>query len=70
MHDWSMDTDDGNLPITPRTGVDQTIVAVIVVSRYQPAELILYPEDATGFDRLTTWITATEESFVSLEDMR
>jgi len=44
--------------------------AEIIVSQNRPAECTVFPPDATDFERLTTWITAKEGSFISLEDMR
>jgi hypothetical protein len=44
--------------------------AEIIVSQNRSAECTVFPPDATDFERLTTWITAKEGSFTSLEDMR
>jgi hypothetical protein len=35
-----------------------------------PVECTLYPEGLTGYERMSTWITAREGSFVSLDDWR
>lgn len=44
--------------------------ADIVVSDDGPAECTIYPEDVSGFEVRTTWISAKEGSFVSLDDAR
>ncbi|MFC6987754.1 transcriptional regulator [Haloplanus sp. GCM10025708] len=46
------------------------LAAEIIVSQNSPAQCTIFPPDATCFERLTTWITAKEGSFISLEDMR
>ena len=46
------------------------VTAEIVVARDQPAQCIIFEQTATGIAQLTTWVTATEGSFVSLEEMQ
>ncbi|MFW5959401.1 MAG: DUF7511 domain-containing protein [Natronomonas sp.] len=43
------------------------VAAEIIVSQNCPAECAVSPLDTTDFERLTTWITAKEGSFVSLK---
>ncbi|SEO69728.1 hypothetical protein SAMN05216388_101728 [Halorientalis persicus] len=63
--------DEASLPIPADDASDAVpIAAEIVVSRDQPAECTLYPADASGIELMTSWITAHEGSFVSLERMR
>ena len=35
-----------------------------------PDESTIYPPDATGMDRMTTWITASDDAVVDLLDAR
>jgi hypothetical protein len=46
------------------------LAAEVVVSQDRPAECTLFPPEADDFERMTTWITAREGSFVSLDDVR
>lgn len=63
--------DEAPLPIPADDAADAVpIAAEIVVSRGQPAECTLYPADADGMELMTSWVTAREGSFVSLERMR
>ncbi|RXK46612.1 DUF7511 domain-containing protein [Halorientalis pallida] len=63
--------DDAPLP-TPADDAEPSvpIAAEIVVSRGQPAECTLYPADASGIELMSTWVTAREGSFVSLDTVR
>ena len=47
-----------------------TFGAEIVVSQNAPAECTIYPTDIPTEERITTWISAAEGSFVSLADRR
>lgn len=71
MNERATDDDDDQLPIraTPED-LTRMLAAEIIVSQNSPAECTVFPPDATDFERLTTWITAKEGSFISLEDMR
>lgn len=63
--------DAAPLPIPADDAADAvSLAAEIVVSRDHPAECTLYPADASGMELMTSWITAREGSFVSLERMR
>lgn len=71
MDDTDTDEPNGGVPIRSPDGTPQPdLSAEIVVSATQPAELIVFPADATGPERATRWIVATEGSFVNLEDVR
>lgn len=64
-------TDDDVGRLAPTAAADpHRLVAEFVVSRRRPTLLTMYPPDATGFDRMTSWITASEGSFVSLTESR
>ena len=71
MNERATDDEDDQLPIkaTPED-LPLMLAAEIIVSQNRPAECTVFPPDATDFERLTTWITAKEGSFISLEDMR
>lgn len=71
MNERETDDEDDHLRLkaTPED-LTPMLAAEIVVSQNRPAECTIFPPDATDFDRLTTWITAKEGSFISLEDMR
>lgn len=75
----------GSVPVTDTQTEDDTeprpvqlepappgnlLEAEIVVSRDDPAECTVVPRDATVRERLTRWIRAEGEGFVSLETMR
>lgn len=49
---------------------EQVLVAKIVVSATDPAECTIFPRDVAEGDRLTTWLSAREGSFVALAEMR
>ncbi|WP_311170678.1 DUF7511 domain-containing protein [Halobellus ordinarius] len=71
------DTDgpgDVDIPrIGPASEVDlpeQTCLARIEEYDDAPDECTIYPADATPAELTTTWISATEESYVALDAMR
>lgn len=70
MDDTVTDDRAGGVPDGPAETPHTRLQAEIVVSATQPAELIAFPVDATGLERATRWIVATEGSFVGLEDVR
>ena len=46
------------------------LAAEVVVSRDRPAECTIYPFVAPDHRQVVRWITATEGSFVALDEMR
>lgn len=44
-----------------------SLQATVVEYENAPDECTLFPRDVSGMDRMTTWITAKEDSFVDLE---
>jgi hypothetical protein len=54
----------------PAVDAGPPIVAKTVVSATGPAECTLYPRGLPAGERVTTWITAREGSFVPLDEMR
>lgn len=48
---------------------DGALIAEVVGSGERGAECTIYPADAEGMDLMTRWITASEGSFVRLEDV-
>lgn len=63
--------DEAPLPTPAGDGARSvSITAKIVPARGGTAECTLYPPDVSGVELMTTWITAGEDSFVSLEEMR
>jgi len=77
--DASRDPVDDERPALPAgderpalaAGDEQPILAAeVVVSRDRPAECTLYPFGAPDHERVVEWITATEGSFVNLDEMR
>ena len=64
-------TDPTPQPSDPDVTADgPKLAADLVLYRDRPAELTIYPLDADEFERLTTWITADEESFFDLDATR
>lgn len=49
---------------------EERLLAEVVGSSERGAECTIYPADAEGMDLMTRWITASEGSFVSLQDVR
>lgn len=72
MNERASDNSDDWLPIeaAPEHPSPPPLAAEIVVSRDGPAKCTIYPPKAADFERLTQWITAEEDSFVSLDSMR
>ncbi|AQL44342.1 hypothetical protein BV210_17175 [Halorientalis sp. IM1011] len=63
--------DEAPLPTPARDGARSvSITAKIVPVRDGTAECTLYPPNVSGVELMTTWITADEDSFVSLGEMR
>jgi hypothetical protein len=63
--------DDGGVFADPvAVGPDPDVDAAIVERDDGLDELTISPADVEGFERMTTWITAREGSYVSLEEMR
>lgn len=48
-------------------GATAKLRATVVEYDDAPDECTMYPEDASEWERMTTWITAREGSFVDLE---
>lgn len=69
MNERKTDDEDERFPVTPEPAAPP-LAAKVVVSQDQQAECTIFPPGASGAERLTTWITATEDSFVRLDDMR
>lgn len=46
------------------------LAAEILLHRDGPAECTIYPAEASDLERLSTWITAKEGSFVNLDETR
>lgn len=44
--------------------------AVTVERDGEPDECTLYPRGASGFERMSAWITATERAFVDVRTVR
>lgn len=51
---------------------DGTAVFCAVVEEYEhrPDQCTIYPRGASGIERMSTWISAGEGSYVALEDAR
>lgn len=47
-----------------------TLADEIVAYEDRPAECTIFPPEASGPERMTTWITARAGSFVGLDDAR
>ncbi|MFB6160519.1 MAG: transcriptional regulator [Haloferacaceae archaeon] len=64
-------TDDGT-DASPGVAPDapHPLAAEIVLARDEPPACTVFPRGATASERLTAWITATGDAFVSAEDMR
>ncbi|MCO8242689.1 MULTISPECIES: hypothetical protein [unclassified Haladaptatus] len=55
-----------------RNAVDERsfeLASVVVEYDGQPDRCTIYPEEATRFERMASWITADADVFVSLDDM-
>ena len=51
-------------------GVPMKLRSTVVEYDDAPNECTIYPEDVPEWDRMTTWITATEGSYVELAERR
>lgn len=51
-------------------GLSVPLRATVVEYEDAPDECTIYPQDVSHWDRMTTWITAEEGSFVELESQR
>jgi hypothetical protein len=60
------DADEAPLPELPT----ETLVGTVVEYDDAPDECTVYPLHADDEERLTTWISAKEDSFVGLDEMR
>ena len=71
MNERAPDTEADDLP-TRATPADapSRLVAEIIVAEEGPAECTIFPPDAADDKCLTTWITAQQGSFMSIETMR
>ena len=65
MSDTSLAADPGDGQST-----SDDVVGQLTVDERGTTICTLYPADASGIDLVTTWITATQGSFVSLENAR
>lgn len=56
----------------PDTGEDLPVQLRATVVEYDdaPDECTIYPQDVSHWDRMTTWITAEEGSYVDLTSLR
>jgi hypothetical protein len=71
MNERATDDEDDQLPIKAAPEDPTPLLAAeVIVSQNSPAECTVFPPDATDRERMTTWITAKEGSFISPEDMR
>lgn len=61
--------DDARTPTIPAQD-DLCLEATVVHHDDGRTECTIYPTDADETELVTTWITAGERAFVSLEDMR
>lgn len=69
MNEHTNDEAERELPVAVEPGGDPVIVAGIVDSSAGGPECTLFPLTVDGFDRMTTWITALEGSFVGIDEM-
>lgn len=46
------------------------LTSVVVTAEDGPDRRTLYPEGTSGVDRMSTWLTADDDGFVSLDAMR
>jgi len=63
-------SEDAPLPTPADEERSVSIESEIVPARDGTDECTLFPADASGIELMTTWITAGENSFVSLDEMR
>jgi hypothetical protein len=61
---------NGNESASDPAASETELHAVTVERHGEPDECTLYPQGATGFERMSTWITATECTFVDLHTVR
>jgi len=59
-----------NTPTTDTGSPGEELHAVTVEKDGRPDECTLYPRGTTGLDRMSSWITAEEGSFVALDAVR
>ncbi|WP_202613848.1 DUF7511 domain-containing protein [Halostella pelagica] len=60
----------GNTSADDSVTPDAELHAVTVERDGEPDECTLYPRGASGFERMSAWITATERTFVDLRTVR
>lgn len=63
------DSERSSVPL-PGGERDFALVARFADRRDGRGECTLYPRGASGVDLMSSWITAGEESYVSLDEMR
>lgn len=61
---------DRSLAPPDRGERDRTLAARFADYEDGPAECTLYPRDASGVDLMSRWITASEGSYVPLDEMQ
>jgi len=68
---WPETNDEGGVFAEPLdVAPDPDVCAEVVERDDGPDELTISPSDVEGFERMTTWMTAREGSYVSLDEMR
>lgn len=70
MAESTRDESGERLPVTSENGGSGTLIARTVESADGDVECTIYPVAVPPERQVTTWITASEGSFVSLEDHR
>jgi hypothetical protein len=69
-HDGVADADAPRVGDAPTNEREQVLLARVEEYDRDPDECTIYPANATATELPTTWITAEEGSFVSLDEMR
>ncbi|WP_336360038.1 DUF7511 domain-containing protein [Haladaptatus sp. ZSTT2] len=59
----------GEGALLPATGIEFDLQSVLVRYQHAPDELTVFPRDRSEADVYTTWITASEGSYVDLSEM-
>lgn len=70
MSTSSPSEDERRLPAERSHTKPQPLVAEVVAADAQGSECTIYPAHAEGLDLMTRWITASDGSFVGLDQVR
>lgn len=68
--DTRTDTDSSSEPEPRADRPSRALDSVVVSYENRPDQRTLYPEGTSGVERMSTWLTADDAEFVTLESFR